>query len=82
MESISIRFDTNGLELSTDDRWQLARLVDKALQDSGDLWIGSQYAENSITIHALVEDEKLALNAIRFAIVGHPLFFINSNQSL
>ena len=40
MVSISIKFDTNGLELSADDRCQLARIVDTALQDSGDLWVG------------------------------------------
>ena len=82
MVSISIKFDTNGLELSADDRCQLARIVDTALQDSGDLWVGCLYTKGTITIHALVKDEKQALSVIRLAIVGHPVFFIGTKLSL
>ena len=75
METISIKFDTNGLEISTDDRWQLSRIVDKALQDSGDLWVGCLYTKDAVTIHALVEDEEQALSVIRSEIEGHPIFY-------
>ena len=82
MESISIKFDTNGLGLSPDDRWQLAQIVDTALQDSGDLWVGCLYTKDTITINALVKDEKQALSVIRLAVVGHPVFFIGAHLSL
>ena len=57
METISIDFDIPGLEISTDNRWELSRVVDTALQDSGDLCVGCLYTKDTITIHALVEDE-------------------------
>jgi hypothetical protein len=51
------------------------RVVDKVLQDSGDLWVRCLYTKNTITIHALVEDEEQAVSVIRSPIEGHPVFY-------
>ena len=74
METITIEFDIPGLEISTDDRWQLSRVVDTALQDSG-RWTGCRYTKDTIAIHAVVEDEEQARSVIRSAIEGHPPFY-------
>ena len=73
METISIDFDIPGLEISTDNRWELAQTIDKALQDFG-WWTGCRYTKDTITIHAVVEDEEQARSVIRSAIEGHPVF--------
>ena len=74
METITIKFDIPGLKISTDNRWELSRVVDTALQNSGGQWVGCQYTEDTITIHAMVEDEEQARSVIRSAIKGHPVF--------
>jgi len=74
METITIDFDIPGLEISTDNRWELAQTIDNALQDSG-RWTGCRYTKDKVTIHALVEDEKQARSVIRSAIEGHPVFY-------
>ena len=74
METISIDFDIPGLEISTDNRWELSRVVDTALQDSGGRWRGCRYTKDTITIFAMVEDEKQARSVIRSTIGGHPVF--------
>ncbi|HIJ55410.1 MAG TPA: hypothetical protein HPQ03_04720 [Deltaproteobacteria bacterium] len=61
MEALTIDFDIPGMEISTDDRWQLSRLVDTALQNSGGRWAGCQYTEDTITIYVMVEDEEQAV---------------------
>jgi hypothetical protein len=65
METISIDFDMSGLEISTDDRWELSRGVDTALQNSGGRWVGCQYTEETITIHGMVEGEEQARSVTR-----------------
>jgi hypothetical protein len=75
METITIDFDIPGLEISTNNRWQLSRVVDTVLQNSGGRWVGCQYTEDTITIHAMVEDQEQARSLIRSAIKGHPLFY-------
>ena len=60
MGAITIDFDIPGMEISTDDRWQLSRLVDTALQNSGGRWAGCQYTKDTITIYVMVEDEEQA----------------------
>jgi hypothetical protein len=75
METITVEYDIPGLEISTDNRWQLSRVVDTALQSSGGRWVGCRYTEDTITIHAMVEDEEQARIVIRSAIKGHPLFY-------
>jgi hypothetical protein len=77
MENITIDFDTDGLEISTEDRWQLSRVVDTALQNSGDQWTGCRYTKDKVTIHAVVKDEEQARNVIRSAIDGNPIFSNN-----
>ncbi len=75
MENISIKFDMLGLEISTDNRLKLTRIIDDALKDSGcGQWTGCQFTKETITIHAMVEDEEQASRAIRSAIKGHPVF--------
>ncbi len=55
METITIDFDISGLEISTDNRWELAQIIDKALQDSG-RWTGCRYTKDKVTIHTVVDD--------------------------
>jgi hypothetical protein len=74
METISIDFDIPGMEISTDNREELPRVVDTALQDSGGRWVGCRYTKDTITIHAVVDDEERARSVIRSAIKGHPVF--------
>ncbi len=75
METITIKFDIPGLEISIDDREELSRVINEALQDSGcGRWVGCRYTKDTITIHAMVEDEEQASSVIRSAIEGHPVF--------
>ena len=75
MEPITIDFDMPGLEISADNRWELAQTIDKALKDSGcGRWTGCQYTEDTITIHAVVDDQEQARSLIRSAIAGHSVF--------
>ena len=74
METITIDFDRPGIEISIDSRWKLSRVVDTALRDSGGRWVNCQYTEDTITIHAVVDDEEQARRVIRAAIEGHPVF--------
>ena len=74
METITVDFDIPGLEISTDKREELSRVVDTALQNSGGRWVGFRYTEDTITIHAVVDDEEQARSLIRSAIEGHPVF--------
>ena len=74
MKTITIDFDIPGMEISTDNRWELSRVVDKALQDSGGRWVGCRYTEDTITIHVMVEDAEQTRGVIRSAIEGHPVF--------
>ena len=76
METITIDFDIPGMEISSDNRWELAQAIDKALQGSG-RWVGCRYTEGTITIHAMVDDEKQARSLIRSAVEGHPIFSHN-----
>ncbi len=73
METITIDFDIPGMEISNDNRWELAQTIDNALQDSG-RWTGCRYTKDTITIHAVVNDEEQAHSLIRSAIKGHPVF--------
>ena len=74
METITLDFDITGMEISPDNRWELTQSIDKALQDSGGRWVSCRYTEDTITIHAMVEDEEQARRVIRSAIEGHPVF--------
>ena len=75
MKTITIDFDIPGLEISTDNREELVRIIDDALQDSGcGRWTGCRYTKDTITIHAVVEDGEQARSLIRSAIKGHPVF--------
>ena len=74
METIPINCDIPGMEISADNRWELSRVVDTALQDSGGRWMGCRYTEDMITIHAMVDDHEQARRVIRSAIEGHPVF--------
>ena len=73
METITIDFDIPGMEISTNDRWELSRVVDTALRDSG-RWTGCRYTKDTITIHAMVDDKDQARSVIRSAIKEHPVF--------
>ena len=77
METITIDFDIPGLEISADNRWELAKTIDKALQDFGGSWLGCRYTKDTITIHAIVDDQEQARSLIRSAIEGHPVFSHN-----
>ena len=77
METITVDFDIPSLEISTDNRWELAQTIDKALQDTGGRWTGCRYKEARITIHAMVEDEEKATCVIPSAVEGHPIFSHN-----
>ncbi len=69
METISIKFDKPGMEISTSNREELARIIDDALQDSGcGRWAGCRYTKDTITIFAMVEDKEHARSVIRPAI--------------
>ncbi|HIJ57840.1 MAG TPA: hypothetical protein HPQ03_17185 [Deltaproteobacteria bacterium] len=82
METITIDFDINGSEISTSNREELARIINDALQDSGcGRWTGCRYTKDTITIHAMVEDEEQARSVIRSAIEGHPVFSHNCKKS-
>ena len=74
METITIDFNISGLEISTDNRWELSQTIDKFLQDSGGRWVGCRYTKDMITIHAVMQDEEQARSLIRSAIKGHPVF--------
>ena len=74
METITIDFNISGLEISTDNRWELAQTIDKFLQDSGGRWMGCRYTKDVIAIHALVQDEEQARSLIRSEIKEHPVF--------
>ena len=74
METITIKFDIPGMEISIDNRWELTQTIDKTLQDSGGKWVSCRYTEDTITIHAMVDDEEQARSVIRAAIEGHPEF--------
>ena len=76
MVTITIDLDIPGIEISSDNRWELTRTIDKALQDSGcGRWTGCRYANDTITIYAVAEDKEQARSLIRSAIEGHPDFF-------
>ena len=88
METITIDYDIPGMEISTDNRWELSRVVDTALQDSGGRWVGCRYTKDTIAIHAVVDDQEQARSLIRAAIEGHPVFshlyesvFVKSNNT-
>jgi hypothetical protein len=75
METITIDFDIPGLEISTSGREELAGIIDNALQNSGcGRWAGCQYTEDTISIHAVVDDQEQARSVIRSAIEEHPVF--------
>ena len=74
METLTIDFDIPGLEISTDNRWELSRVVDTALQESGGRWVGCRYTKEKVTIHAMVDNEEQSRSLIRSAIEGHPVF--------
>jgi len=75
METITIDFDIPGMEISASHRKELVRIINDALQDSGcGQWKGCLYTKDTITIHAVVEDEEQARRVIRSAIKGHPIF--------
>ena len=74
METITFYFDMPGLEVSADNRRELAQTIDKALQDSGGTWVGCRYSKDTIAIHAIAEDEEQARSLIRSAIKEHPVF--------
>jgi hypothetical protein len=73
METITIKYDISGMKISDDNRRELSRVVDNALQGSG-WWTGCRYTEDTITIHAMVEDKEQARRVIRSAIEGHSVF--------
>ena len=73
METVTIDFEIPGMEISTDNREELSRVVNTALRGSG-RWLGCRYTADTITIHAAVEDEEKATGVIRSAIKGHPVF--------
>jgi hypothetical protein len=73
METITIDFDIPGIEISIDNRRELSRVVNIAFRDSG-RWVGCRYSGDTITIHAVVDDEEQARRVIRSAIEGHPEF--------
>ena len=78
METITIDFDIPSIEISTDNREELAWIIDDALQDSGcGRWAGCRYTKDTITIFAMVEDEEQARSVIRSAINGHSVFSHN-----
>jgi hypothetical protein len=74
METITIDFNISGLEISTDNRWELSQTIDKFLQDSGGRWVGYRYTKDMITIHAVMQDEEKTTSVIRSAIKGQPVF--------
>jgi len=73
MKTITIDFDIPDLEISSSNRWEHAQAIDKALQDSG-RWAGCRYTKDTITIHAMVDDEEQARTVIRSVIEEHPVF--------
>ena len=73
METITIKFDTSSLEISTSNRRELAKIIYHALRDSG-YWVGCKHSEDTSTIYAPMEDEEKATGVIRSAIKGHPVF--------
>jgi hypothetical protein len=81
METISIKFDIPGMEIFIDTRWELAKTIDNALQDSG-RWPGCRYTKDIITIHAVVDDQEQARSLIRSAIEGYPVFSNNIKKVL
>ncbi len=73
METITIKFDTSSLEISTSNRREMAKIIYHALRDSG-YWVGCKHGEDTSTIYAPMEDEEKATGVIRSAIEGHPVF--------
>ena len=73
MKTITIDFEIPGMEISTDNRRELSRVVNTALKGSG-RWLGCRYTADTTTIHAAVEDEEKATGVIRSAIKGHSVF--------
>jgi hypothetical protein len=81
METIAIDFKFSGLYISTSGREELAGVIDNALQNSGcGRWASCKYTEDTITIHAMVDDEEQARRVIRSAIEGHPVFSYIGNH--
>ena len=81
MKTITIDFDIPCLEISTDNRWELSRVVDTALPDSGQ-WVGCRYTKDTLTVNAVVDDEEQARSLIRSAIMGHPVFSHNFTKAM
>jgi hypothetical protein len=73
METISIKFDTSSLEISTSNRREMAKIIYNALRESG-YWVGCKHEEDKSTIYAPMEDEEKATGVIRSVIKGHPVF--------
>ena len=79
MKTITIDFDIPGMEISIDNRRELSRVVDTALRDFG-RWAGCRYKKDTITIHAVVDDDEQARRVIRSAIKGHSVFSHNATK--
>ncbi len=79
METITIKFDTSRLEISTTNRREMAKSIFHALRDSG-YWVGCKHEEDTSTIYAPMEDEEKATSVIRSAIKGHPVFTYIGNR--
>ena len=82
MEAISIDFDIPGLEISTENRWAIVQTIENALQDTSGQWTGCQYTEDTITIHAVVDDQEQSRSLIRSAIKGHSVFSHNFTKAM
>ena len=74
METVTIYLYTPGLEVSADNRLELAQTIDDALKESGGQWIGCRYTKETIAIHALVEEKEQARSLIISAIKDHLIF--------
>ena len=78
MGTISIDCDISGMEISTDYQWDLAKIIDDPLQDSGcGRWIGYQCTKDAITIHSVEDDEEQVRSVIRSTVKRHPVFSHN-----
>ena len=76
METITIKFDTSRLEISTSNRREMAKIIYHALRGYGS-WVGCKHTEDTSTIYAPMEDEEKATGVIRSAIKEHPVFSHN-----
>ncbi len=75
MKTIATVCSISGMKISIGNRVELSRIVDHALHDSGcGRWVGCRYTKDTVTIHALVDDEEKAFRVIHSAIRGHPVF--------